>query len=96
MIMVFLLSENLTVSLPDSENMPFVQADDIACTWSGGEIARMEWLFIDENTIIPMQYTNMSWNNEVFACMKMPNPQPELMNLTVKGKKNYALVYICV
>lgn len=51
----------------------------------------MEWLFIGNNTIVPMEYTNMSWNNEIFGCRQMPNvehSQPELMILTVKGKRS--------
>lgn len=93
-------SENLTVSLPDSEVPPIIQDDDIRCTWSGGEIARMEWLFIDESTIVPMKYTNISWNNEEFVCMQIPMhaSQPEQLNLTVKGKNTrcHCIFHMCV
>lgn len=79
-------SENLTVSLPDSEVPPIIRADDVTCMWNGGEIARMEWLFLNETIIVPMEYTNMSWNNEKFTCMQMST---EPINVTVKGKRNY-------
>ena len=79
-------SENLTVSLPDSEVPPIIEAGDVTCTWYEGEISRMEWLFLNENIIVPMEYTNMSWNNEKFTCMQMST---DPINVTVKGKKNY-------
>lgn len=78
-------SENVTVSLPDPEVTPIIQDDDVTCTWNGGEIERMEWLFINENTIVPMEYTNMSWNNEIFVCKHMST---EGVNVTVKGKRD--------
>ena len=39
----------------------------------------MEWLFLGNNIIVPMEYTNSSWNNEVFECTSH-------LKLTVKGK----------
>lgn len=87
----FLFSENVTVSLPDSEDEPSSQTNDIRCTWSGGEIGRMEWLFIGNNTIVPMEYTNTSWNDAEFACFAKYGEeltQPKLINLRVKGKNH--------
>ena len=56
--------------------------DDLLCTWSGGEIERMEWLFLGQRTIVPMDHTNSSWNNAVFTCAMQ-------LELTVKGNVNF-------
>lgn len=56
--------------------------DDIQCTWRGGVIDRMEWLFVGNSTIIPMDYTNTSWNDEVVEC----RVQEEILHFKVKGK----------
>ena len=81
----FASPEHLTVqtSLPAAVSS---ESDDMMCAWSGGEIARMEWLFLGENTIVPMEFTNSSWNDAQFECITNYGKEPKLINLVVKGK----------
>ena len=84
---LFLYTENLTVQepLPDVHNVPSSQNNDFWCALNGEEIARMEWLFLGDNTIVPMEFTNSSWNNAEFTCIANYNNEPQLIHLRVKG-----------
>ena len=86
-ILVYVFPENLTVqaSLPDIHIVPSNQSDDIWCAWNGEEIARMEWLFLGENTIVPMEFTSSSWSNAEFTCTANYNNETQLIHLKVKG-----------
>ena len=88
MCMLLISPENLTVQdvLPDRHSVPSSRTDDIVCAWNGGEIVRMEWLFLGENTIVPMEVSNSSWNDVEFACIANYDNEPELIHLRVKGK----------
>lgn len=68
--------ENLTVLPPGSDITD--QTNDLLCIWSEGNIKRMEWLFLGEDRIVPMKYTNTSWDGAVFTCAAQ-------LELTVKG-----------
>ena len=63
-----LLAENVTVSLASHDVDLSSQNDVMRCVWSGGEIERMEWLFIGQDTIVPMMTTNSSWDGAIFTC----------------------------
>ena len=53
--------------------------EDMRCSWSGGDIERMEWLFLGQNTIVPMKITNSSWDGALLSCT------PQETQYTVKG-----------
>ena len=87
---IHLSLEHLTVTLTGLEHPSSTgQTDDIACMWTGGTISRMEWLFLGQNTIVPMEFTNSSWDEEEFTCFTKHGDamlQAESIILKVKGE----------
>ena len=86
--------ENITVS---SHHSPLVEShpEDLLCTWCGSSITRMEWLFLNNSIIVPVEYTNNSWNGEMFTCMMASYDgieHVESITLEVKG----ITLYVCV
>ena len=50
------------------ESLTEDQTRYLMCTWSGGQIPRMEWLFLGGNVIIPLEHTDRRWDKAVLLC----------------------------
>ena len=50
------------------ESLTADQTRNLTCTWSGGQIPRMEWLFLGGNVIIPLEHTDRRWDKAVLLC----------------------------
>lgn len=90
--------ENITVSSHDSPLMEG-HPEDLLCVWCEGSITRMEWLFLGNSIIVPMEYTNRSWDGEMFTCMAATYDgieHVESITLEVKGTLCYHLCSLTV
>ena len=86
-IITHTLAENITVSLTE-ESLTEDQTRDLMCTWSGGQIPRMEWLFLGGNVIIPLEHTDRRWDKAVLLCRSSGRLQ-RFEPFTVQGTQTF-------
>ena len=58
----------------------------------------MEWLFFGSNRIIPMEYTNSSWNDALFTCYDEMTNETDVL-LKVKGETysiTVTVYHVCI